>query len=125
MDAKIKDLLEEKFHSILCQSEASLNLFGPVPPIWHGGRRTPSVISSFSVPKKERKEIMSQWGSYIRKLGMTRVSAPKNAAENAYVLDPATSWFNSGVPSRLWRRPLYVKIPRHLAMKILVLGSLP
>lgn len=145
--AKIKELLEEKFHSILCQSECSLDLSGPASPIWTIGRSTPSVISSFSVPKKERKEIMSKWGSYIRQLGMTRVYppknnaaenayvldpatgwwtyAPKNAAENAYVLDPATNWFNAGVPSRLWRRRLYVKVPRELATKILVLGALP
>jgi len=68
---------------------------------------------------------MSHWGSYIRKLGMTRVSAPRNAAENAYIFDSATSWFNAGVRSELWRRDLYIKIPRELAAKILVLGGLP
>ena len=105
-DAKIKDLIDEKFHMILCQSEASLK---------------------FSLSKKERRMIMSKWDSYIGKSGMTMVSSPKNAAENAYVRDPATDWFNSGSPSVLSRRrrQWYVKIPRDLALKILVLGSVP
>jgi len=111
MDSKISELLGEKFHSILRQSESSLDLFGPIPPIWHGGRRTQSIISSASVPREDRKKIMAQWGSYIRRSGMTRVSVPRNAAENAYVLDPATSWFNAGVHGVATSVPKFVWQP--------------
>jgi hypothetical protein len=122
MGAKIKELVDRKFWLLLRESEASLELFGPSPPMWIGSLNMPSVISAYSLSQKQREEIMSRWDSYIGGFGMRRVCSPCRHFDGRYILDPAMNWFNAGVPLELFGPELYIEIPRELALKILVLG---
>lgn len=105
MNDKIKEIIDKKFYSILSEF---------CGPLWPFGKWT----TAFS--KNGRRKLLSNWKSYLKLHGMKVVTEKRRHSRSSkiYLNDPATDF--------LKRNDLfYIEIPCDLALKIIVLGSLP
>lgn len=121
MDDKIRKMLNEKFFSCFVGD-------------WPFGKYPGRHPAARALSKRELKKTMSQWKSYLKEIGMRMVyphaidrsefaSGQKSGhcVPKKYIRDPATDWRNAPFGGE----PMYIEIPREVALKILMLEALP
>lgn len=107
---KIKEMMDKGFNATLT------DFLGD----WPFGR----LPASSYFAKSGRKKIMSIWKSRLKDSGMrivTEKGMKRDASDDIHVRDPSTDWRHAPFGGD----PAYVKVPREVALKILVLGMLP